>query len=78
MVIFKYIGIMFIALGILTSGMVFLAPFGIKLEETIFTFWLLYILCFIGGFLLYALSLPDSSARKVIRTSGVILLGCVR
>ena len=74
MFIFKIAGSLLILLGIL-SGLLLLAfPFGIKIQGSIFTFWLLYVLCYVGGFILYALSSPDNSAEKILRTSSDILI----
>ena len=73
--LFKTAGILLILLGILSGLLLLVSPFGMKVHGSIFTFWLLYILCYPGGFILYALGAPDSSATKIFSTaSGILIL----
>ncbi len=74
MLIFKTAGILLISLGILSGLLLFAFPFGIKIQGSAFTFWLLYVLCYVGGFILYALGSPDNSAEKILRTASGILI----
>ena len=73
--LFKTAGILLILLGILSGLLLLVSPFGMKVHGSIFTFWLLYILCYPGGFIIYALGAPDSSATKIFSTaSGILIL----
>ncbi len=74
MLIFKIAGIVLISLGILSGFLLFVFPFGIEIQGSAYTFWLLYVLCYVGGFILYALSSPDNSAGKILRTASSILI----
>ena len=72
--LFKTAGIFLILLGILSGLLLLVSPFGMKIHGSMFTFWLLYALCYPGGFVLYALGSPDSSAEKIFSTAGGILI----
>ncbi|MCI5160269.1 MAG: hypothetical protein D3906_17970 [Candidatus Electrothrix sp. AUS1_2] len=72
--LFKTAGIFLILLGILSGLFLLVSPFGMKIHGSMFTCWLLYILCYTGGFILYALGSPDSSAGKIFSTASGILI----
>ncbi|MCI5190692.1 MAG: hypothetical protein D3905_13090 [Candidatus Electrothrix sp. AS4_5] len=74
MKIFRAAGIILILLGILSGLLLLVSPFGIKIHGSLFTFWLLYVLCYTGGFVLYALGSPDSSAGTIFSTASGMLL----
>jgi|SRR6185295_9805881 len=74
MTIFKVIGIGMILLGAASGAVIFLTPFGLRVAGSIFTLWLFFALCFVGGFILYALGSREASAAQVLKTAGGILL----
>jgi hypothetical protein len=66
MKIFQTIGIALITIGTVSGASLLLSPFkglllplGIEVEGGLFSFWLLYLLCFVGGFLLYSLGAKE-------------------
>ncbi|MEC4684992.1 MAG: hypothetical protein VST71_04570 [Nitrospirota bacterium] len=74
MFIFRVAGIILISLGVISGIVLFISPFGVEVQGSVFTFWLLYLLCYVGGFILYALGSPDSSAEEVMRTASGMLI----
>jgi peptidoglycan/LPS O-acetylase OafA/YrhL len=74
MTIFKVIGIGMIVLGAASGAAIFLTPFGLNVSGSMFTLWLFFALCFVGGFILYALGSRQASASEVLKTAGGILL----
>ena len=72
--LFKTAGIFLILLGIFSGLFLLVSPFGMKIHGSMFTFWLLYMLCYPGGFVLYALGAPDSSAGTIFSTASGILI----
>jgi hypothetical protein len=74
MTIFKIVGVGMIALGSASGIVIFLTPFGVEVTGSLLTLWLFFALCFIGGFILYALGSREASAEKVLKTAGGILL----
>ena len=71
---FKIAGFLLILIGILSGVLLLASPFGITIQGSVFMFWVLYALCYVGGFTLYALGSPDNSAEKIFRAASVILL----
>jgi len=71
--IFKFIGVSLIIIGIVSAGLIFLTPFGVHIEGSINTLWLLFSFCFIGGAILYGLGDMDSK-ENLIKICGSILL----
>lgn len=74
MTIFKIIGVGMIVLGAASGIVIFLTSFGVEVAGSLFTLWLFFSLCFVGGFILYALGAREASAAKVLKTAGGILL----
>lgn len=63
-----------ILLGSAAGVVIFLTPFGVDVTGSLVTLWLFFALCFIGGFILYALGAREASAAKVLKVAGGILL----
>ncbi|MCI5211559.1 MAG: hypothetical protein D3910_22890 [Candidatus Electrothrix sp. ATG2] len=52
MFIFKIAGTLLILLGVLAGLLLLAFPFGIEIQGSVLTFWLLYMLCYVGGFII--------------------------
>lgn len=74
MFIFKVIGLFMILLGIASGVAIFVNPFGLQLQGSQITMWFLFVLAFIGGFVLYALGSSENSHKDIIKTGGSLLL----
>jgi len=74
MIFFRFVGFLMILLGIASGIGIFVEPFGLPIEGSQATLWFLFVLVFIGGFILYALGSPNQSKENLIKTCGGILL----
>lgn len=72
--ILRRLGIVMIILGTLCGGILILAGCTTILKGSVFSLWVLYIFCFIGGFIIYSLSVPEASAKDILRIAGNILI----
>jgi hypothetical protein len=72
--ILKKLGIVMIILGTLCGGVLILAGCTTILQGSLFSLWVLYIFCFIGGFIIYSLSVPEALAKDILRIVGSILI----
>jgi hypothetical protein len=67
-------GVFLIVAGVLSGIVLLLSPFGATLTISTAQFWFFYMLCFIGGFVLYALGAPKSSTERILKLAGGILV----
>jgi hypothetical protein len=78
--IFRVIGACLITLGILAAVAILLFPFqvfrgaGILLRGPETSLWLFFVLCFIAGFVLFALGSKKASIKNLLEVAGSILL----
>jgi len=71
----KIAGLLLILLGIVSAVVLFLHPFGVAIKGSVIEFWLLYALCFVGGFVLYGMGTPDASSGSVLKVASSLVLG---
>lgn len=74
MLIFKIIGICLIVIGLGSGAGIFLEPFGLSIQGSTLTIWLLFVVCFVGGFLMYGVGAKEKPAHTIMRVAGSFLL----
>lgn len=67
-------GLLILALGLFSGGVLLLAPLGLIEATAGFALWVLFPVFTIGGYLLAASAAPDTSLPMLSRVTGAVLL----
>ena len=75
MTVIKSTGLLLIVLGIVSAVVLLLHAFGLEIRGSVLEFWVLYGICYCGGFFLYASGSVSSSGMRLLQfTSGILIV----